>query len=468
MQNRHFTLLLVTAASFLTTGCSNNNQTPTKKDDFFCDNGGMRTFKQEEEFYQKHPELLPGGGEIITYNENLAITAETKSLINDIWTKLTAEGFSGYDPTRLDRERYSGDAYADFNPCASRRSDKDAKDFQIRFLDLMLNEGHWRYAFGYVDTLEGLTYRHNGTNKTLLIATEKAGASSKNRLVFATADRAGYRTTLANDDEIVSQALIDKWNQLFYDTIQSHLVFKDEIDPAKVLEGGTATQGHLFTKATPTGIDTSELTLSGAQGSFLPLSLPIQLKITGNLTEHFKTANTQTAVQYMFGDIAFGATHTYANMGDGFHSENSFRSEATLFSTYYLKNWFATAHLGGIIAHTHNHHWNATTSALTFGYENVNGISPFVELQNTYLNNYAQTVGFVGMHLDITKHATDSYTVSTKLKAAAGYNWNTQSMVPNLECTGQLQLNNGIAFNAALTLSSTVPSTVSTSFTLER
>lgn len=520
MKNHILKLSLTTAIGLLATGCSNTPQddstpltrgvlkssTTTEEEDALkqktlpftlAGDGSYRRFATGLPDYTAAEEQAILGQEAFPddtferfseyetrHYKQAPLQPETKSLIKRIWSKLELEGFSGYNTAVLDGYKYTSEKvkFPSTDPIGGRYVE-DAKNFTLRVLDLMLNQGLWkegrRNLFGYSETLVGLNYNHNGGKKALLIAKDESTSTEK--LVFADNYRVskGYNeeagitkgsdiipNVLATDEE-VPQALIDKWNKLFYDAIQEHGVFKDEFNPSKVLVGVWRILLP-FAKATPTGFDTAGLTLAGENGGFIGLNLPIYIKFTGTITDNLTTPNLQTAAQYNLGNMAVGLTHNYANIGNGFNSNASFKSEATFFTTYYANNWFATAHIGGINAHTHNHAWQAATTALTLGYEHESGIRPFVELHRTQLNDYTQTIGFVGVDLDIAQHAVDSYSMSAKLKAAAGYSLQTQTFTPNLEWHGTLNLNSGVGFTSALTLSTADTTSINCSVQIER
>lgn len=462
MKNRILTLMTISPL-LLITGCSNapeENLNPAEK-------------KQQQRQQEKKLKIESASITKYIFGDTLKVTfppvgtigsgaqyrgqisPKIRPLIENIWMRLQAKGFSGYDAQPFLKEEarlvYAEEdsligGFFGFTP-------QNEKEFHFRVINYLMKD------FYDVQTL-------HYDSKKLKYASSLLGLKWNNRMfipVIADDRKIVYvldgtnRLTLRDSkmptkipsDIEVSDTQIEEWNQVFVDALKADPFFKDFADARAPADSSGSLALHAG-RTGRLGMDATGLNLHGVQGSYIDLGLPVYIQLKGTVDGHTHTTDSQSVVAYRIGNALIGAAHTYANTGVGF-GVNGRQSETSVVASYNFGACFVEGQLGHVSAKDINFKdWSGVRSQLTLGYD-FNWGAPFVQAVHRDFGKTTDTAAYAGVEVNLSEIKGDTYTFTTNGVFKVGYH-SKHDMVGMLELRGSLNLNNGISFSSNLTL----------------
>lgn len=323
----------------------------------------------------------------------------------------------------------------------------------------------------YLETIPGLATK-NPEEKSQLIALIKSALQDAVEYVL-----------LSNDDikkffdgsfyrSSTSASRVEEVVELSAELSAS--TFKDISDKVSLRKARTAANG---------AVDGRGFKLNGSSGQSVELGLPLFVQLKGEVSSAKATDAVTGAVAYRLGNTVIGAIQGYANAGDGFGIDGRLL-ETSVVASQSFGSFFVEGQIGSVSASdVHLSDWSGYRSQITVGLDTA-FVSPFVQVAHRQLDrggmfNLNETIAYVGLDMDISKLAMDTYSIDTRLLAKAGYGskgWtsgvkdfgSTTGFSGSVEWSASLNLNSGVAFSSSLTLDTETGSAAGLTVSLDR
>jgi hypothetical protein len=230
-------------------------------------------------------------------------------------------------------------------------------------------------------------------------------------------------------------------------------------------------------------VDGRGLSVNGVSGQAVDLGMPLFVQLKGDVSGAKATEAATGSVAYRLGNTVIGAIQGYANSGEGFGFEGR-QLESSVVASHSFGGVFLEGQVGSVsAANVHNSDWNGVRSQLTIGLD-TSFVSPFVQVSHRQLDRDGiyklnETVGYVGLDMDVANLAADTYSFNTRLLTKVGYgekSWSngskdlgsTSGVRGSVEWTGGMNLNSGISFSTNLGLDTLRGSSAGLKVSLER
>lgn len=394
-----------------------------------------------------------------------------KSTVRNIWSKLEAIGFSGYDVTTIDDSKITRFTELRFFPAplsAARQNPKEALPHNL--LQLLVHSTDYfkdekdiispliipSEKLGFSRALLGL----NIEGKTFVSVPKP---SREKEFIFMLADDKDLDYALINplteerdrlfletrpdDLTLVTDDQISAWNKIITDGLKEDPFFGSYFN-GQALSDSSSSPLAAATRHGQTGLNALGLTLNGVQGNRADCNLPIYIECKGLTNDRSGITNLQGSIAYNYRSFTVGIIQNYAKSNNSWVlTEKHF--EMALASSYSFENLFVEGQVGSISANSlYNKDWAGMRSQLTLGYD-FKHISPFVQYVHRSFTDSTDQTMYAGFEFSLIEHTTESYTTNIQLLCRAGQN-SAKGLTASTEWTASLNLRNGMSFSTSL------------------